>query len=75
MPASIPLLVAHPQELIRAGLRAMLAGSPVKIVGEAIDAPGTLTLAKKHEPRVVLLDAAIPGGDLPVAPHIIKSSG
>jgi DNA-binding NarL/FixJ family response regulator len=63
MPASISLLVAHPKELIRAGLRAMLAGSPVKIVGESYDAPSTLTLAKKHKPAVVLLDVAIPGGD------------
>lgn len=63
MPASISLLVAHPQDLIRVGLRAMLTGSPVKIVGEASDAPSTLTLAKKHKPAVVLLDAGIPGGD------------
>ena len=63
MPTAIPLLIAHPKELIRAGLRAMLAGSPVKIVGEAGDAPSTLTLTKKHKPTVVLLDAAIPGGD------------
>jgi DNA-binding NarL/FixJ family response regulator len=57
------LLIAYPKELIRAGLRAMLAGSSVKIVGEAVDTPGTLALAKKHKPAVVLLDAAIPGGD------------
>ena len=63
MPTSVSLLVAHPKELIRAGLRAMLGGSSVKIVGEAADAKNTLTLAKKHTPAVVLLDAAIPGGD------------
>ena len=63
MPTPISLLVAYPKELIRAGLRAMLAGSSVKIVGEASDAQSTLTLAKKHKPAVVLLDAAIPGGD------------
>jgi DNA-binding NarL/FixJ family response regulator len=63
MPSSISLLIAHPKELIRAGLRAMLAGSAVKIIGEASNTPGTLALAKKHKPDVVLLDAAIPGGD------------
>jgi DNA-binding NarL/FixJ family response regulator len=62
MPASISLLVALPQELIRAGLRAMLSNSGIKTVGEATDAPSTLTLAQKHKPDVVLLDAAIPGG-------------
>jgi DNA-binding NarL/FixJ family response regulator len=41
----------------------MLAGSAVKIIGEASNTPGTLALAKKHKPDVVLLDAAIPGGD------------
>jgi DNA-binding NarL/FixJ family response regulator len=63
MPASISLLIAYPKELIRAGLRAMLDKSGIKPVGEATDAPSTLTLAKKHKPDVVLLDAAIPGGD------------
>jgi DNA-binding NarL/FixJ family response regulator len=63
MPTPLTLLVAYPKELIRAGLRSMLAGSRIKIVGEAADAPRTLTLAKKHKPAVVLLDAAIPGGD------------
>jgi DNA-binding NarL/FixJ family response regulator len=63
MPAPITLLIAYPKELIRAGLRAMLAGSRVKVVGEASDYPSTLTLTKKHKPAVVLLAAAIPGGD------------
>ncbi|MFM7291265.1 MAG: response regulator, partial [Planctomycetia bacterium] len=63
MPTTISLLIAYPKELIRAGLRAMLIGSSVKIVGEASDAPSALTLAKRHKPAVVLLDVAIPGGD------------
>jgi DNA-binding NarL/FixJ family response regulator len=63
MPAQISLLIAYAKELIRAGLRSMLEKTSVKIVGEATDAPSALTLAKKHKPAVVLLDAAIPGGD------------
>jgi len=63
MPTPLTLLIAYPKELIRAGLRSMLAGSGIKIIGEAADAPSTSTLAKKHKPAVVLLDAAIPGGD------------
>ena len=62
MPATT-LLVAHPKPVIRAGFRSMLAGSNVKIVGEASDAPNTLTLAKKHKPAVILLDVGVPGGD------------
>ena len=63
MPTTTTLLVAHPKPVIRAGFRSMLAGSPVNIVGEASDAPTTLTLAKKHKPAVILLDVGIQGGD------------
>ena len=41
----------------------MLEKTGIKIVGEASDAPSTLALAKKHKPTVMILDAAIPGGD------------
>lgn len=61
MPTPISLLIAHPKELIRAGLRAMLAQSLIKIIGEAEDAPSTLSLAKKHKPDVALIDVGIPG--------------
>jgi DNA-binding NarL/FixJ family response regulator len=63
MSSSITVLIAYPKELIRAGLRSMLAGSRIKIVGEAADASSALALTKKHKPAVVLLSAAIPGGD------------
>ena len=63
MPAPITLLVAYRKELIRAGLRSMLAGSSVKIVAESTDASGTLTLAKKHKPIVVLIGTDIQGAD------------
>lgn len=56
MPAA-SLLIAHTRELIRAGLWAMLAKSPVKIVGEAVDAPSALKLARKLRPTVVIMDA------------------
>jgi DNA-binding NarL/FixJ family response regulator len=63
MPTTASLLVTDSQELIRLGVRAMLEGTRVKIVGEASDAKSMLTLAKKHKPAVVVLDVAIPGGD------------
>jgi DNA-binding NarL/FixJ family response regulator len=74
MPATTSLLIAHPKELIRAGLYAMLTGTSIKIVGESPDAKSTLTLAKKHKPAVVLLDVAIPGGDaFELAGKILKT--
>jgi DNA-binding NarL/FixJ family response regulator len=63
MPAPISLLIADGQELIRYGLRAMLAGTDIRIVGEAENAASALMLAKKHKPTAVLLDVALPGGD------------
>ena len=41
----------------------MLEKTGIKVFAEADNAPSTLTLAKKHKPQVVILDAAIPGGD------------
>ena len=63
MPTPISLLVAYPKELIREGLRAMLEKSRIEVVAQADDEPSTLTLTKEHKPDVILLDAAIPGGD------------
>ena len=63
MPSPISLVVAYPKELIRAGLRAMLAGTHIEIVGEATDTSSTRALAAKHKPDVLLLDACLPGGD------------
>lgn len=61
MPTTTPtLLVACPKELIRAGLRAMLAASSVKIVGEAVSVRSTLSLAKNLKPAVVILAATMP---------------
>ncbi len=41
----------------------MLEKTGIKIVAEADSATGTLALAKKHKPAVILLDAALQGGD------------
>jgi hypothetical protein len=68
MPATTSLLIAESQELIRLGVRAMLTGTSIKIVGEAPDAKSTLTLAKKHKPAVNPLDVAIP----PVFSHDMR---
>jgi DNA-binding NarL/FixJ family response regulator len=57
------LLVAHPKELIRAGIRQLLDGTAVSIVGEAADATTALALARKLRPDVMLVDVGIPGGD------------
>lgn len=59
----IKLLVADDQDMVRAGLRALLANSDIKIVGEATSGESTLRLAAKHKPHLVLLDVQMPEGD------------
>lgn len=75
MPSSISLVIANSKELIRAGLRSILSGSPIRIVGEGTNATNTLALVKKHSPRVLLLDTALPGESdwLPLIKRIGKA--
>lgn len=63
MPSPPTLIVTYPKEIIRAGLRSMLAKTAIKIIGEAEDAAGTLSLTKKHKPDVLLLDWLMPEAD------------
>lgn len=62
MPSSVSLVIANPNELIRAGLRAMLAKSAVTVVAEAVDGAGTIAACKKYSPDVLLVNANLPGG-------------
>ena len=59
---TVSVLVVDDDELIRAGLRAVLDAEPdLTVVGEAADAPTALALAGRLAPDVVLLDLALPG--------------
>jgi DNA-binding NarL/FixJ family response regulator len=60
---AIKLLVADDHEVVRAGLRSLLAGTDIKIVGEAPTGEAALRLAMKHNPDVVLMDIRMPEGD------------
>jgi two-component system response regulator DevR len=64
----IRLLVVDDHELVREGLRAVLAGEPdLKVVGEAASADKLLELVEQTKPNVVLLDARLPGMSGPEA--------
>ena len=60
---SIKLLVADDHEVVRSGLRSMLAGTDIKIVAEASTGEQATRLALKHDPDVVLIDVRMPEGD------------
>ncbi len=63
-PASIRVLIADDQRVVRDGLT-MLVGliDGVQIVGSASDGSEALQLAEAHRPDVVLMDLRMPGMD------------
>jgi len=60
MPA-LRLLLADDHEIVRQGLRSMLASvRDCEIVGEASDGRQAVTMAKEHNPDIVILDIGMP---------------
>ncbi|NBW96717.1 MAG: DNA-binding response regulator [Planctomycetia bacterium] len=53
------LLVVDDHEMVRRGIRDMLAGSDVEVVAEAPDGDAAVTAARRHKPDVVLLDVRL----------------
>lgn len=57
----IRVLIVDDHELVRAGLRTILAADPaIDVVAEAATGAQALALAREHRPQVVLLDAHLP---------------
>jgi DNA-binding NarL/FixJ family response regulator len=64
----IRLVIVDDHEMVREGIRAILAGEPdLKVVGEAASASKLLELVEQTKPDVVLLDARLPGMSGPEA--------
>jgi len=58
----IRLLVVDDHELVRIGLRHILADYPaIQIAGEAVDGESALRMNRELKPDVVLLDVCLPG--------------
>ncbi len=60
---TIKMLVVDDHEIVRAGLKALLHGSDVKISAEASSGEGALKAVAKHKPNIVLMDIRMPDGD------------
>ena len=60
---SIKLLIADDHEVVRCGLRSLMGGTEIEIVGEATTGEQAIQMALEARPDVVLLDIRMPGGD------------
>lgn len=57
----IPVLVADDHGFIRAGVEAVLRGTPFQIVAATASGEETLAAIQTHDPAIVLLDINMPG--------------
>lgn len=60
---SIRILVCDDHEVIRTGLKTLLAGTDIEIIAEAADGKTAVELAQQVNPDVILLDIRMPGTD------------
>ena len=68
--AKIRLLVADDQEMVRQGVKALLAGTEIKVVAEVATGQAAVKHTMETEPDIVLLDVRMPDGDgLRPGPH------
>jgi DNA-binding NarL/FixJ family response regulator len=63
-PGAVRVLLVDDDDLMRAGLRAVLRSDPdVEVVGEAANGRSAVTAARTHRPDVVLMDVRMPDLD------------
>ena len=61
--SKVRIVIADDHSIVREGLRRMLAGSQVEVVGEAGSGEEALRLVAEQRPDLVLLDIRMPGMD------------
>lgn len=60
---TINILIADDHEVVRLGLKNLLAGTDIRIIAEATTGEEALRLAKRLRPDILLLDVRMPDGD------------
>ena len=60
---SIKILIADDHEVVRSGLKTLLADSDVEIMAEVSTGDEAVKYTLAHQPQVVLLDIRMPDGD------------
>jgi DNA-binding NarL/FixJ family response regulator len=61
--SKIRLLIADDHDVVRSGLKGMLAGTDIKVVGEVTTGRAAVEYALNNEVDVALLDVRMPDGD------------
>jgi DNA-binding NarL/FixJ family response regulator len=59
----IRVLVCDDQEVVRCGVKALVAGTEIKVVAEANTGQGAVTQALENELDLIILDVRMPDGD------------
>ncbi|HVX62355.1 MAG TPA: response regulator transcription factor [Pirellulales bacterium] len=59
----IRLLIADDHEVVRSGLKSLVAGTEIEVIAEAGTADEVVRLAEEQQPDVVLLDIRMPDSD------------
>ncbi len=60
---TIKLVIADDHEVVRSGLKSLLAGTDIEIIAEACSGVEAVALALEMNPDVLLLDIRMPDGD------------
>jgi DNA-binding NarL/FixJ family response regulator len=60
---AIRVMIVDDHEVVRSGLRSLLGGSEIEVVGEAVDGHDALAKALEWRPDVILLDIRMPERD------------
>ena len=73
--SEITILIADDQRLLREGLATLLAlTNDIRIVAQASNGDEAISLAKQHQPDVILMDIQMPGADGVAATQAIHSA-
>ncbi len=56
-------MIADDHEVVRSGLKSLLAGTEIKVVAEVATGQAAVKYALEHDVDVVLLDVRMPDGD------------
>ncbi len=59
----VKLLVADDQNIVRDGIKSMLADTDIKVISEATTGQEAVELTLKHKPDVAMFDIRMPDGD------------